>query len=222
LETRDLDALLLDLTGYAGSDYRAARQCRRARPTLPIIALSGDQPEIAEHRARQAGLDAVLPKPVEPRRLVAALSTALDAEPAVAAPSAPRGVVTELASHPRFGGEAAGADERGAATQLWSSNQDIDALQGLLENFRVDSARIVAGIDQACGSGDVPAFEAALAAMNTCTQVFGVNRMREILSSIPEPTPAKLRLQGANFVHRIEGELARLDAALVDYLKAAK
>jgi signal transduction histidine kinase/CheY-like chemotaxis protein len=222
LETRDLDALLLDLTGYAGSDYRAARQCRRARPTLPIIALSGDQPEVAEHRARQAGLDAVLPKPIEPRRLVAALSTALDAEPEVEAPSGPRGVVTELASHPRFGSEAAVADERSADAELWSSNQDIDALQRLIDKFRTDSARIVADIDRACGSGDVPTFEAALAAMNVCTQVFGVNRMRELLSSIPEPTPAKLRLQGANFVHRIEGELARLDAALMNYLKTAK
>jgi signal transduction histidine kinase/DNA-binding response OmpR family regulator len=222
LETRDLDALLLDLTGYAGSDYRAARQCRRARPTLPIIALSGDQPEIAEHRARQAGLDAVLPKPIEPRRLIAALSTALDAEPEISAPTGPRGVVTKLASHPRFASEAAVADERGADAQLWSSNQDIDALQALIDNFRADSARIVADIDRACGSGDVPAFEAGLAAMIVCTQIFGVNRMRELLSSMPEPTPAKLRLQGANFVHRVEGELARLDAALVDYLKTAK
>jgi len=222
LETRELDALLLDLTGYAGADYGAARQCRRARPTLPIIALSGDTPEIAERRAREAGLDAILPKPVEPRRLVAALSTALDAEPA-AAPGGPRGIVTELASHPRFGAEsAAAADDGGVETQLWSSNQGSEAMQGLIDNFRVDSARIVADIDRACGSGDVAAFEAALAAMNACTQVFGVNRMREILGSLPEPTPAKLRLQGANFVHRVEGELARLDAALVDYLKTAK
>jgi signal transduction histidine kinase/DNA-binding response OmpR family regulator len=223
LETRELDALLLDLTGYVGSDYGAARQCRRARPALPILALSGDKPEIAERRGRDAGLDAVLPKPVEPRRLVAALATALDSEPASATAAAPRGVVTELASHPRFAGEGATvAETRDTETPLWSANQEIDALQALIDTFRVDSARIVGDIDRACGGGDVSAFEAALAAMNACTQVFGVNRMREILESIPEPTPAKLRLRGANFVHRIEGELARLDAALIDYLKTAK
>ena len=223
LETRELDALLLDLTGYVGSDYGAARQCRRARPNLPILALSGDKPEIAERRGRDAGLDAVLPKPVEPRRLVAALATSLDGESASAMIATPRGVVTELASHPRFGAESAAvAETRDAEAPLWSSNQEIDALQALIDTFRVDSARIVGDIDRACGGGDVPAFEAALAAMNACTQVFGVNRMREILESIPEPTPAKLRLRGANFVHRIEGELARLDAALIDYLKTAK
>ncbi|HML11215.1 MAG TPA: hybrid sensor histidine kinase/response regulator, partial [Stellaceae bacterium] len=223
LETRELDALLLELTGYVGSDYGAARQCRRARPSLPIIALSSDKPEIAERRARDAGLDAVLPKPVEPRRLVAALATALDAEPAPAMSAGTRGVVTELASHPRFASEgAAVADNGGAVAPLWSANQELEALQGLIDTFRADSARIVADIDRACGAGDVPAFEAALAAMNACTQVFGVNRMREILESMPEPTPAKLRLRGATFVHRIESEVARLDAALIDYLKTAK
>ncbi len=221
LETRELDALLLDLTGYVGADYGAARQCRRARPTLPILALSSDKPEIAERRARETGLDAILPKPVEPRKLLAALATALDLEPA-GAPAVPRVVVTELASHPRFGGDAVASDQRAAEAPLWSSSQETDALQALIDTFRVDSARIVGDIDRACGSGDVAAFEAALAAMNACTQVFGVNRMREILGSLPDPTPAKLRLQGAQFVHRVEGELARLDAALVDYLKTAK
>ncbi|MFZ2008253.1 MAG: hybrid sensor histidine kinase/response regulator [Stellaceae bacterium] len=222
LETRELDALLLDLTGYAGADYSAARQCRRARPTLPILALSSDQPEIAERRARETGLDAILPKPVEPRKLLAALATALDLEPA-GAPAAPRGVVTELAAHPRFAGDGvAAAEERVAEVPVWSSSQEIDALQALIDTFRIDSARIVGDIDRACGSGDVETFEASLAAMNACTQVFGVNRMREILGSLPNPTPAKLRLQGAQFVHRIQSELARLDAALVDYLKIAK
>ena len=222
LEMRELDALLLDVTGYAGADYGAARQCRRARPKLPILALSSDPPELAERRARDSGIDAVLPKPVEPRKLLAALATALDLE-AAGAPAMPRGTVTELASHPRFGGDAAAAaDERAAEAPLWSASQEMDALQALIDNFRTDSARIVGDIDQACGSGDVAAFEAALAAMNACTQVFGINRMREILGSMPDPNPAKLRLQGAQFVHRVESELARLDAALIDYLKAAK
>jgi CheY-like chemotaxis protein len=65
LEMRDVDALVIDLTGYAGADYGAARQCRRARPSLPIIGLTGDSTEIAERRGRAAGLDAVLGKPVE-------------------------------------------------------------------------------------------------------------------------------------------------------------
>jgi CheY-like chemotaxis protein len=215
LEMRDVDAMVIDLTGYAGADYGAARQCRRARPSLPIIGLTGDSAEIAERRGRAAGLDAVLGKPVEPRRLLAALATALEApEPAAAGP---RGVVTELASHPRFSGETTTTGDRGIA----ALGAEGDALQTLIDNFRADSARLVTDIDQAAGAGDVAAFEEAVLAMHACTEVFGVTRVRDILGSIREPTPAKLRLQGADFVRRLESELARLDAALVDYLRSA-
>jgi len=219
LERRVIDALVLDLTGYAGADYGAARLCRNAHPILPIIALSGDSPDIAERRARAAGLDAVLPKPVEPRRLVAAIATALEPAEPISAAAEPRGVVTELASHPRFAGETAAAVGEGGLAGL---SQEGEALQALIDTFRIDSAHIVTDIDQAAGAGDVEAFEEAVQAMYACTEVFGVTRMRDVLATIREPTPAKLRLQGADFVRRLEGELARLDAALVGYLKSAK
>jgi DNA-binding response OmpR family regulator len=228
LEARDVDALLLDLTGYAGADYGAARQCRRVRPTLPIIALTGDSAELAARRAREIGLDAVLPKPVEPRRLVAALAAVLEPEtPAASSPSSapdagPRGVVTELASHPRFAAEAAPVAEDRGVDAGWPTSQGSEALRGLIDTFRVDSARIVANIDRAAGTGDVQAFEAAVQAMRACTEVFGVGRLRDLLGSFGEPTPAKLRLQGADFVHSLESEVARLDMALTDYLTAAK
>ena len=219
LETRNIDALVLDLTGYAGADYGAARQCRKARPTLPIIALSADSPELAERRARSAGLDAVLPKPLEARRLVAAIATALEPAELSAAEPTLRGVVTELASHPRFAAEAASPLDQLDVAAL---SEEGEALQSLIDNFRVESAQLVADIDQAAGAGDVRAFEAAVQAMHACTAVFGVTRMRDILGTIRQPSPAKLRLQGADFVHRLESELVRLDAALVNYLRTAK
>ena len=225
LEEREVDALLLDLTGYAGADFGAARQCRRARPTLPIIALTGDSPELAERRAREAGLDAVLPKPVEPRRLIAALAAALEPEPSAAEPGVtpgPRAVVTELASHPRFAGEAAPVAEERAGEALRSASQEGQTFQEMIDIFRADSARIVADIDRAAGGGDVREFEDAVQAMRACTEIFGVGRVRNLLGSMRAPTPAKLRLRGADFVRRLESELARLDAALVDYLKTAK
>jgi two-component system sensor histidine kinase RpfC len=218
LEAREVDVLLVDLTGHAGADYGAARQCRRARPTLPIIALTADIPEVAEHRAREVGLDAVLPKPIEPRRLVATITAALDPEPPAPIQPSPRGVVTELASHPRFAAE--GAPPPGEAP--WPAGRENGAFQGTIDTFRVDAARIVADIDQAAGAGDVRAFEKAVRAMSACTEVFGVSQLRELLGSMSEPTPSVLRLKGAAFVHRLEDELARLDAVLVDYLKTAK
>ncbi len=103
-----------------------------------------------------------------------------------------------------------------------ANGAEAAAMQSLIDTFRVDAARIVADIDRACVGGDVEAFEEAVRAMILCTQVFGVSRVRDILGSMATPTPAKLRLQGADFVHRLESELARLDAAVIDYLKTTK
>jgi hypothetical protein len=192
---------------------------------LPIIALTGDSPELAERRAREAGLDAVLPKPVEPRRLIAALASALEPEPSAPEPGATpssRAVVTELASHPRFAGETAPIAEERAGEALRSASREGQSFQEVIDAFRVDSARIVADIDRAAGAGDVREFEDAVQALRACTEIFGVGRVRDLLGSMRTPTPAKLRLRGADFVRRLESELARLDAALVDYLKTAK
>jgi DNA-binding response OmpR family regulator len=47
----------------------------------------------------EIGLDGVVPKPVEPRRLLAALEEAMEAD---APDPEARTVVTRLAAHPRF------------------------------------------------------------------------------------------------------------------------
>jgi DNA-binding response OmpR family regulator len=106
LEARAVDLLLLDLTGAPGSDYEAARLCRRARPSLIIVALTRDSAEEAERQARELGIDAVVPKPIDPRRLVAVIDTAIDGEPTTPLPFR---VVGRPASYPRYAGEPSSA-----------------------------------------------------------------------------------------------------------------
>jgi DNA-binding response OmpR family regulator len=117
LDARDIDVLLLDLADAAGADRAAARAFRRARPGLVIVALTGESAAEAEDRAREDGLNAVLPKPVEPKRLAAAIAAVLDGDEPAAPPASPA-IVAELATHPRFVGErssAVGDPRRGDA-----------------------------------------------------------------------------------------------------------
>ncbi|HZK91966.1 MAG TPA: response regulator [Stellaceae bacterium] len=222
LEAREVDVLLLDLTGAPGADYEAARRCRRARPSLTIVALTGDAPAQAERRAREVGLDAVLPKPIEPKRLLATIDAAIE-DDASEAPvqAAARSVVTELASHPRFAGEAASAvDNRAVATQPLP-RRDRGYGQDTIEQFRADSRRMVADIARAARAGDVAAFDGAVQALAGRTVDLDAARLREALQLMQEPTPSVLRLHGGEYVARLQTELARLDALLVKYLKTA-
>ena len=166
-----LGLVLLDLTGVPGADYEAARLCRRTRPSLTIIALSGDLPEEAEARAQEIGLDAILPKPVEPSRLIAAINAALQGDagsPEVVARLAPRAVVTELASHPRFAAEAANsaADDRAIAALRSTGRGSGEFLQSVIDAFRADSRLIVADIAKAARADDLRAFDEGIEALH--------------------------------------------------------
>jgi DNA-binding response OmpR family regulator/signal transduction histidine kinase len=109
LESRAIDVLLLDLTGAPGADYEAARLCRRVRPSLTIVALTKDSAAEAQRRAREIGIDAVVPKPVEPQQLLAFIEAAIEAAARPAATQLPFRVVGNPASYPRFTGEASSA-----------------------------------------------------------------------------------------------------------------
>jgi DNA-binding NarL/FixJ family response regulator len=227
LEAREVDLLLLDLTGGPGADYEAARLCRRTRPSLTIIALSGDLPEEAEARAQEIGLDAILPKPVEPSRLIAAINAALQGDagsPEVVARLAPQAVVTELASHPRFAAEAANsaADDRAIAALRSTGRGSGEFLQSVIDAFRADSRLIVADIAKAARADDLRAFDEGIEALHDRAANFGEGRLRDLLRSMRQLTPALLRRQGADYVQRIELELAKLDAVLMGYLKTGK
>jgi hypothetical protein len=91
----------------------------------------------------------------------------------------------------------------------------------MIDTFRAASRRIVSDIGQAALAGDVPAFEAGLRALRDCTANFGVGRLRDLLQSLHGQSSAVLRQQGADYVQRLQAELARLDAVLVERLRIA-
>jgi CheY-like chemotaxis protein len=212
LEAQEIDVLLLDLAGARGADYEAARQCRRARPSVTIIALTTDGAEEAERRAREIGLDAVLRKPVRTGPLLAAI------EAAVAGKTPEPTVVTSLASHPRFTPDPA-PPERPAGIR--PVRQSSTFFGGVIDNFRTDCRRIIADLGQAAGAGDTQAFEAGLQALRNTIVNSGAGRLRELTQSMRGLSPPVLRQQGADYVQRLDAELRRLDAVLVERLSAA-
>ena len=215
LEALEIDVLLLDLAGARGTDYEAARRCRRARPGVIIIVLTTDTAEEAERRAREIGLDAVLRKPVRTRPLLAAIEAAVASKtPLLEAPS----VVTSLSAHPRFTADATTSER---PTGILPLRQSSAFFPGLIDNFRGDCRRIVAGLGQAASAGDAAAFEAGLRALRDSTADFEASRLHDLTQAMRGQSPAVLRRQGADYVQLLDAELRRLDAALVERLSAA-
>ncbi|MBV9551565.1 MAG: response regulator [Alphaproteobacteria bacterium] len=112
VSTQEIDLLLLDLTSSSEADWEAARRCRRTRPRTSIVALSNDPPATARRLARDIGIDAILTKPVEPKRLLAAIDAVFGGGAAV----------TQLAAHRRRG--AGSPAKRSEPAELPSVDQD--------------------------------------------------------------------------------------------------
>ena len=215
LEAQEIDVLLLDLAGKGGADYEAARLCRRARPSVIIIALTTDGAEEAERQAREIGLDAVLRKPVRTQPLLAAIEAAVANR--IPTPEAPS-VVTSLSAHPRFTAEAEPPERPVGVRPLRQTNSFF---RGVIDNFRTDCRRIITDLGQAARAGDAQAFDTGLQALRDSTANFGAGRLRELTQAMRDPTPAVLRQQGADYVQRLDAELRRLDIMLVERLRAS-
>lgn len=215
LEAQEIDVLLLDLAGTRSADYEAARMCRRARPGVIIIALTTAPAEEAERWAREIGLDAVLRKPVRTRPLLAAIEAAVagkTVEPRAAS------AVTDLSSHPRFAADPAPPERPVGIKPLRQSNAFFG---GAIENFRTDGRRIIADLGQAARAGDAHAFESGLQSLRNSTANLDANRLRELTQSMRGLSAAVLRQQGSDYVQRLDAELRRLDAVLVERQRTA-
>jgi hypothetical protein len=129
--------------------------------------------------------------------------------------------VTALASHPRFAADTAAAVNQQALDALWTLGHGGEFFQGVIDAFRGDSARIAGDIGRAVEAGDARYFTAAVNELRRCAANLGAERLCDLLQAMREPAADTLRRQGEEHRRRVEAELARIDAALVDYLRAA-
>jgi CheY-like chemotaxis protein/HPt (histidine-containing phosphotransfer) domain-containing protein len=222
LAAGDIDLVLMDVNMPRIGGYEATRLCRMAYPRLPILGLTGESGAESERACREAGMDAVLVKPVEPERLVAAVEAAAFGEAAAPArPVAGAPVVTSIAAHPRFLGEAAAVVDEAVVASLEGLGAGREFLGGVIEAFRGDAGEVLPALSRAAAAADLQQFRECLHALGSCAANVGGTRLCELLRSMRELTAGDLRRDGAAFVERVAAELGRLDGALADYLETA-
>ena len=73
LNVREFDLVLMDVNMPVMNGIEATKLYRFAalgRPRVPIVALTADATEEVARRCEEAGMDACVTKPIEPRRLL--------------------------------------------------------------------------------------------------------------------------------------------------------
>jgi HPt (histidine-containing phosphotransfer) domain-containing protein len=88
----------------------------------------------------------------------------------------------------------------------------------VIESFRADAREIMHRVVRAAAAADAGSFARGLHALRSCAANLGGTRLCEALLSMREVGESELGEQGSVLVQRLGDELARLDAALVEFL----
>jgi two-component system sensor histidine kinase RpfC len=223
LERAHFDLALLDINMPDVTGYEVAKLYRMGHVgewRLPIVALTADVTTETERLCREAGMDAVLTKPMEPAQLLNAINeihgrAALsDRRP----PLAPQ-VVTPISAHPRFvPDQGAVIDERTFEALRTLGGNDFVA--EVVETFRKDARRLLDHLKQAVEKADLRDFRDVTHSLRSGAANVGAVRLCETLTSMRDVTAKDLSQTGTAYFDKIVGEFTRLDTSLEQLTRA--
>ncbi len=217
LERSRFDLALLDINMPEVSGYEVAKLYRVSHVgewRLPIVALTADATTETERLCRDAGMDAVLTKPVEAAQLLSALDqiyarSVRSERIAVGAPP----VVTSITAHPRFVADA-GAVVDEATFDALRNLGGSDFVIEVVDTFRKDAWRLIDQLKVAAEKADLREFRDLMHSMRSGAANVGGVKLCQTLTSLRDVSTKDLRAGGGAYVEKIEGELSRLDTNL--------
>ncbi|MDD5763259.1 MAG: response regulator, partial [bacterium] len=214
VKSQGFDIALLDLHMPVMGGIEAAKIIRylRTTPRMPIVALTADATSEAKADCREAGIDAVLTKPIDTRELFAVMGTLV--------PGGNEGTAS-VGEHATFAPAqdlVAGCVDPEALRTLEELGSSSDFLVRLIWTFLRGGKEKVKAMEKAVGSLDVNEIrELAHALKGNSGQIgaFGLVRACERFSGIGR---SELEQLGPSYLKEVGEEFARVRAAMDQYL----
>ncbi len=214
----DFDVIVLDVNMPEISGLEAARFYRFALPPearAPILALTADANGERREQCRQAGMAAVLTKPLAPETL-------LDAVDAAAAET--RGAIPTRGGSPQS--KAPEAETEGmildsASIKALATLGGAAFLRDLILQFVGEGARIVERMTKAVVSGDIEAFQHEAHALDSSAGNIGAANLASLCRRWRSAGDERTALHDEDFLDELRREWSSVVAALADVLAQA-
>ena len=184
------------------------------RPRVPIIGLVSRAEDSLRKRCEEAGMEAVLAKPVDPVALLeslraAAIAASAEGSPASASPIRP--VPPMLV--PRSGPPALDLRTLEALKTLG----DDDFVAGLARQFIVDATGLLQELSRAVDAADSAAFREHAHALRSGAANVGARALYQMCLAWRRIDPTVLSSKGEMYLAELEQELGRVQEALREY-----
>ncbi len=217
LDRDRFDLVLMDIDLPEMSGYEVAKLYRLehlGEGRMPVIALTADATNETERQCREAGMDAVLAKPVEATQLLAAIDEtyARVTSPGDAASVSP--VVTPISAHPRYFADAGAVVDEATIEALRMLGGGSDFLGDIIETFCTDGKRLLEHLRQAAAEGDLRAFKELLHSLRSGAANVGAARLCQMLTTLRDVTGKELRQNGSSYIEKLQSEFAKLETIL--------
>jgi HPt (histidine-containing phosphotransfer) domain-containing protein len=130
--------------------------------------------------------------------------------------------ITPIAAHPKFAAETPAAVDPRVIDGLRALGGGPGFLREVIESFRADARQIMERVYQAAEAADSAGFARGLIALHRAAGQLGGADLCELAASLQRITTSELRQHGAAHVRRLDAEIDRLAAALMQYLPASE
>jgi two-component system sensor histidine kinase RpfC len=225
LDRERFDLALLD-TGMAEmSGFDVARLYRMehlGEGRLPIIGLAPEAADETERQCREAGMDAVLAKPLEAAELLAAVDETYARVTGGNAAAAASPVVTPISAHPRYFADAGAVVDEATIEALRLLGGNSDFLGDIIETFCAEAWRSVELMRLAAAEGDLSGFKELGHSLRSGAANVGAARLCQTLASLRDITARELRQNGGAYVEKLQAEFAKVETTLSRMIPEAR
>jgi two-component system sensor histidine kinase RpfC len=225
LDRDRFDLVLLAINMPEMSGYEVAKLYRMehlGEGRLPIVALATEATGDTERQCREAGIDAVLMKPVEAAQLLAAIDEtyARVVSPGGGALASP--VVTPISAHPRYFADAGAVVDEATIEALRMLGGGSDFLGDVIETFCSDGRRLLEHLRQAVAEGDLRGFKELTHSLRSGAANVGAARLCQALSGLRDISAKDLRQHGGSYLEKLQAEFAKLETALSGMVRESR
>jgi two-component system, sensor histidine kinase RpfC len=208
----------MNMPAISGLDVvRMYRFTHTDRPHLPIVALTAEATEAARRQCADAGMDAFLTKPVDPKTLFATIDRLVGGQPVAAGQLQPEpGGGDPLLSPADLTdtGSSEPSIDVAALDKLRSVDDDPAFIAQIADEFLHDGEELLIELEHSWACGDLYAFKDHAHSLRSSASYVGASRMVRLLLYCRDVSRETLAEEGYHRVREIQAEFARVRTAL--------
>jgi len=225
LDNERFDLVVMDLHMPVMSGIEATKLYRYANlghSEPPIIGLTADATPAARQGAKEAGMDACLTKPIEPKHLLETIDQVIELRHAAARRVPQTALGSNVVMHPRASGDGLPVVERRKLDDLRTLGSGPEFVTSLIEDFIADGDEIIRQLERAAEAHDSREFRELVHGLRGSAGYIGASQFYQLLLSLRGIDTHELTRNAGEYVGRIKTEFDRLRTALTQYKSEAR